>query len=191
MNKLNRLILFCMLLGLSHTIHAQDNAVNSKEMMSNDDRNRIDQIEELAKQIENEYISKLDFSERRKAINKMDELLRLVRQSGGYSGGNRDFGRWRTHTDDEITTLVTLVKKTFPFSDQKVLLYQDAAKFNYTINQTMMLMDAVSFNSEKTEVLRILYPKVKDKKNSYLLLSNTNYFAVRDEIVKIISGYEE
>ena len=177
-------LLVLILLGLSQTGSAQNNSMNSND---NDERKRTDRIEELAAQIENAYINKLDFSERRKAIGKMDELLRLVRQSNG----NYDDRRWKIHTDEEMATLAALIKKTFPFSDQKSVLYQDAMKFNYTVSQTMMIMDVVSFSSEKTEVLKIMYPKIKDKKNSYQLLSNSNYFSIREDIIKIISGSEE
>jgi hypothetical protein len=142
-------------------------------------------IIEKLKQIENSYISRLDFEERREAIRLMDEILISIKNTPEMSCQNR-FSKDRHSSilsDDGFQELLKLVKGEIN-EDRKTNLIQTCAIDGHILStQLALLLSTYSFDSYKIDCIKKVYPHVYDKVNSGILFEQIHNSILRDELI--------
>ncbi|MBN2611131.1 MAG: DUF4476 domain-containing protein [Bacteroidales bacterium] len=78
-----------------------------------------------------------------------------------------------------------------PFSDsKKQILAASAANHFFVIEQVIEVLDMLSFDDSKFEAIQILYPKVLDRENSYLLFNCLTFSSTKEKFDSYIREFE-
>jgi len=87
---------------------------------------------------------------------------------------------------DKFEKLIEMLYKE-SFEDAKLDIVRTAAKDNYfTSQQVKQIMEAFKFDENRLEVAKILYPRVVDKENFFIVLSTLTFPSSREELRKWI-----
>jgi len=78
-------------------------------------------------------------------------------------------------SESRFQKLLSQVKES-SFADERNAILETAARHNYfTCDQVGRVLDTISFADEKLSALRILAPRIVDKENEHLLISNFTF----------------
>ena len=77
--------------------------------------------------------------------------------------------------------------KNEPFSDDQLNMLCTAAKSNFfTIEQLERILDVFAFEIDRIEAVKIFYPKILDKENSFRLYSKFDFSKSKDELEALL-----
>jgi len=146
-------------------------------------------IVENLKQIEDLYISKLNFEERRKAIELLNDVLRKLYQLDDSQlnncGDNNKFNHNSIVLNDEgFKDLYDQVKNELN-EDHKTKLIQSIGKDGLILSsQLAKLIQTYNFESGKVKCIKAIYKNIYDKANIGMVLK---HLMVKDEIIEFIN----
>lgn len=86
---------------------------------------------------------------------------------------------------------MALMKKQSFDSDRKAVLDHALQTSYFTTDQCISLMDFYSFDSEKKELMKRIYPKISDKPNFYYAIDKLTFSSDKNEINDFIKRYHE
>lgn len=129
-----------------------------------------------------------------RALDELNELKRMVAtapSSGGYQPQPpppppapvvQPIGEARLRKLTEA-----MARESFP--REKLVVLRDAAQYdNFLVGQTRMLLEQFSFSNDKLEVVRILWPRVLDRNNSFQLYESFTFSSDKEKLRKIIGN---
>lgn len=86
---------------------------------------------------------------------------------------------------------MVLMKKQSFDSDREAVLDHALQTSFFTTDQCISLMDFYSFDSEKKELMKRIYPKISDKPNFYYAIDKLTFSSDKNEINDFIKRYHE
>lgn len=142
-------------------------------------------IIENLKQIENSYINRLDFRERREAIRLMDEIIMSIKNNPEMSYQNKFPKQHHSImlSEEGFQELLKQVKVEIN-EDKKTNIIQTIGTDGYILSaQLAKLLATYSFDSYKIDCIKKVYPNVYDKVNSSILFDQIQNSILRDELI--------
>ena len=67
-------------------------------------------------------------------------------------------------------------------SDKKAFIEHAMLTTNFSVNQCLSLLEALSFSSDKKELIKNIYPNISDKQNFYRILDSFTFQSDKNEI---------
>lgn len=155
-----------------------------------------EQIKKNLRKLRNIYIAKLiSKTDREKANSLIDEIEDLVSLLYVWvkepvpvkPTPTKPVETIQPMSSSSFKTLLTNLKKE-AFSEDKLNLLKQASQNNYfVIDQLLQIMDTFDSDPDKIEAVRIIYPKIIDKKNAFKLQSKVTFSGSKEEISAIIA----
>jgi len=158
--------------------------------------------------IRNNFISKLySHRDRRRAmtiIDEIEDLLNLLYYQANFSQylevtqDSSSIGQSTYQTNPPGYNLMSPYKfnaflsqlDSESFSEDKLNLLKVVASNNYfTVEQLSAIMDRFPMDEDKIKAVEILYPRVIDPENSYLLLNKVTFSKSKERLRRIISSH--
>lgn len=178
-------ILFLLII-LTSVIPAQE-----KRMTHGDDRKPekarpVDVLESKLRQLDRIYNSKLRGSDFRKAEALLDEMYNLIHEIK-VQLAPPVYDPVIIH-EDEFMNLYGAVKNEAFESNQLNILDLSAGYGFFSVDQLIRLTKLFAFSSGKIAAVRIVFPRVADKYNSYKLLEAFPFSSDKEEVERIIKG---
>lgn len=175
--------LFIFLFIFSSASFSQDGAFDRRR------QTKFEQIKSKLEKIENLYISKLPFLQRREAIRDVDEILIMLQEI--ERGVPRRDEYLHVIGEQDFDMLINSVKKeSFDAQKQKALSIA-ALSYFFSLKHLLTILDLFTFSAEKIKAIETIYPKVVDKQNSYLLINQFTSSFDKDKVQKIIEKYNQ
>jgi hypothetical protein len=104
----------------------------------------------------------------------------------GWDGIYSDRGLMDNNTFSSFFSAV----KAAPFKSDKMDLIETAAQTSaFTTKQCKRLVDLNTFDDDKIEMIQLLYPRIVDKQNFFILLESLSFISSKDKINDFIKGY--
>lgn len=89
-------------------------------------------------------------------------------------------------SERDFTILLSRLQ-TESFSDDQLSIVRTAANSNFfLVGQAETVLDVFSFEDDKLEAVRILYPQVLDKENSFKLYGKFTFSDSKEELAEIL-----
>ncbi len=143
-------------------------------------------IREKLQKIEDFYISKLNFRERREAIQIMDEVIDTIEKpSFQYLplGSNAP-----DMSAEYFTRLIANAKKE-QFGENKMLVLLSGSLGRLvTVDQLVEMCGLFAWGEQKLGLIKMFYPVVKDKEKNYKLVNVLTFESERKELQDFIEG---
>nr|WP_320057408.1 DUF4476 domain-containing protein [uncultured Bacteroides sp.] len=103
-----------------------------------------------------------------------------------WTGAHSDRGVMDNNTFSSFLSAV----KAAPFKSDKMDLIETAVQTSaFTIQQCKRLVELNTFDDEKIEMIQLLYPRIVDKQNFFMLLESLSFISSKDKINDFIKGY--
>ena len=94
-------------------------------------------------------------------------------------------------SEEKFLQLIDMLKKA-PFESDRMDIVRTAAKDNFfTSEQVRKIMETFQFDENRIRVARILYPRVVDRENFFVVYSALDHSSSREELRKWIDNQEE
>lgn len=91
----------------------------------------------------------------------------------------------------DFRDLIQMIKKE-TFEETKLSILSDVAEKNYfTVDQVMELVEIFTFEDNKIEAAKTLYPRTVEKGKFYKVYSVFTYSSSKEELKKWIEEYEK
>lgn len=139
--------------------------------------------------LDNEYLQKLsyrDYKKAREIIIESYNLLKIIPDNGAITDDGMEL-----ISDLDFQNLCNDIKSE-SFESDKIYVIQLAAKYNlFTVDQLITLINLMNFSNDKIEVVKIVYPNVIDKYNSYSILNAFTHSSDKDRVRKIIDNFPD
>lgn len=75
------------------------------------------------------------------------------------------------------------------FAREKLVVLRDASQYdNFLVGQTRPLLEQFAFSNDKLEAIRILWPRVLDRNNSFQLYEMFTFSSDKEKLRRIIGG---
>lgn len=89
-------------------------------------------------------------------------------------------------SESSLQTLIQDLREE-PFSDDQLRLLRTAAdKHHFTVDQVLRILPVFTFEDDRVEAVRILWPKVLDKENGHRLYSAFTFSDSKEKVEQII-----
>lgn len=112
--------------------------------------------------------------------------------ASGHHRPGRPVGRHEpVMSPPAFNKFMVLMKKQSFDSDRKAVLDHALQTSYFTTDQCISLMDFYSFDSEKKELMKRIYPKISDKPNFYYAIDKLTFSSDKNEINDFIKRYHE
>lgn len=95
----------------------------------------------------------------------------------------------RLMTDQEFDEFINKLKFTVMNEDQKKLVNQMLRTYDVTSNQCVKIVKEISYTPDQVEMMKKLYPYVRDKRNFNKVIDILFSNAYKDEMRKFIEEY--
>ncbi|WP_071147299.1 DUF4476 domain-containing protein [Bacteroides ihuae] len=103
-----------------------------------------------------------------------------------WTGAHSDRGVMDNNTFNSFFSAV----KAAPFKSDKMDLIETAVQTSaFTIQQCKRLVELNTFDDDKIEMIQLLYPRIVDKQNFFMLLESLSFISSKDKINDFIKGY--
>jgi uncharacterized protein YsxB (DUF464 family) len=209
-----RYLLILTILFFTAAVYAEEITVTSNEgsvtiaipNVGKDGKVRAEEILKIVKskleKLEYDYVARLGRYERKEAVEELKAikvlLSTLPKEISVYVGKEIE-GEKKTQLektamgDDEFKNLLSSVQKK-RYSSDKISQINSASKSNYfTLKQLNGLIEL--FNKTDTnnmiKVIEMVYPRVIDKKEGYLLLDYFNFNSDKEKVKGILDKHKE
>lgn len=108
-----------------------------------------------------------------------------------FPGNNEPVKEIRLMTDSEFKSFIDKLKFTIPRDDQKALI--DSMLGNHDVNSTqcVAIVKEFSYTPDQVEVMKKLYPYVRDKQNFNKVIDILFTNIYKDEVHKFIREYHQ
>lgn len=209
-----RYLLILTILFFTAAVYAEEITVTSNEgsvtiaipNVGKDGKVRAEEILKIVKskleKLEYDYVARLGRYERKEAVEELKAikvlLSTLPKEISVYVGkeieGEKKIQLEKTAMgDDEFKNLLSSVQKK-RYSSDKISQINSASKSNYfTLKQLNGLIEL--FNKTDTnnmiKVIEMVYPRVIDKKEGYLLLDYFNFNSDKEKVKGILDKHKE
>jgi len=111
------------------------------------------------------------------------ETILYVRMRGG--------GRHMRPMDDVAFARLLKAVKEAPFSSEKLTLIEDAASKNYfKSEQVLQLLKTFNFDSYRLKAAKVLYPRVVDPENFFIVYDAFTFSSSKEELRRWIEEYD-
>jgi hypothetical protein len=170
---------------------------NSQQEYSRDDQGRksseIKIIKEKLKNLDQNYISKLRSRDEERAGKIIDDIYSLLERL--ESRMNQDVHP--TPPPPPMPQAVNPVDfkrmlesiRHEPFGDNKLAIVRTITQNNFfTVSQTIEVIKQLNMSDEKLNALEMMYPKVLDRANGYLIINEFTFNSDKEKAQRIISG---
>ena len=97
----------------------------------------------------------------------------------------------RLMTDQEFDEFINKLKFTVMNEDQKKLINQMLRTYDVTSNQCVKIVKEISYTPDQVEMMKKLYPYVRDKRNFNKVIDILFSNAYKDEMHKFIEEYHQ
>lgn len=170
---------------------------NSQQEYGRDDQDRrsseIRIIREKLKNLDQNYISKLRSRDEERAGKIIDDIYNLLERL--ESRMNQDFHPTpppppmpQAVNPMDFKRMLESLKRE-PFGDNKLAIVKTISQTNFfTVAQTIEVMKQLTMPDEKITALEIMYPKVLDRANGYLIINEFTFNSDKEKAQRIISG---
>lgn len=149
-------------------------------------KNRL--IENL-RELDEDYLQNLSYRDYRRAREILIESYNLLRMIPDNGITIRE--EMKLMSESEFDELCNNIKSE-GFESDKIYVIQLAAKYNrFTVAQLIKLIDLMSFSNDRIEVVKIVYPNVVDKYNSYLIINSFTHSSDKERVKNIINQFPE
>lgn len=158
------------------------------------------QIFERLQQIENSYISKLDFNERRRAIQLMNEVVSRLQRLNDTSPpvvvitptpAAQPVPVTPTMSDAAFMDLLDQVKNE-SFADDKTKLIMASTKHGFiSANQLAQLVACYTWDDDKQKLIEGCYKNVYDKASISVVLKYINNSVIKEKLLNFLANYTE
>lgn len=186
MKQLRYIVLLLILVVL--TASAQERGTTRSQGKKPVKLSPTDALEYKLNEMDELYLSKLRKNDYRKAeelLSEMYYLLDLIR-------GKLDPPPYMPMIMPEAdlqNLLIALKKESFEKEQLNVLGV--AARYGYfSVDQLIRIIDVFSFSSGKISAVKIVFPRVADKYNSYNLIGAFTFSTDKEELKKVIEKGE-
>lgn len=141
-------------------------------------------INENLEKIENMYISKLSYSERRKAINLLDETIDLI----NIVSNKKDF---HIVSDTAFQALLSQIKGTIDESKKNKLIMSIGYDGKILTSQLKAILETYSFDRYKAECIKQIYHNMYDKENISIVIKLIDSDFTKDELIDFIKTFKD
>lgn len=140
------------------------------------------------KLIEDLYINKLNFAQRREAIDLMNQTLALIDNAELNSGPGNDNNcqNQTTTSNKDFNELLKNAKKAWPYKEKKVVITEYLLSHDITSEQLKEVLMLLDFDDEKVEIIKLVQPRVIDREKILLVLEPINSSIKRDEVLEYL-----
>jgi hypothetical protein len=135
------------------------------------------------KKIEDSYINNLDFTERRKAIKLVNEIIELLENQSIVNKHKK-----YVLSDEAFEILKAQVEETIIESKKTDIILSIGKKGFITTNQLLQLLQTYDFNVEKMNCIKKIYSSIADKVNVNILLTTISSELSKDELIKFFNS---
>ena len=97
----------------------------------------------------------------------------------------------RLMTDTEFNNFIEKLKFTIMSDDQKRLIGQMLDKHDVTSSQCVRIVKEISYTPDQVEMMKKLYPYVRDKQNFNKVIDSLFSTVYKDEMYKFIKEYHQ
>lgn len=180
---------FCNLVAQEITVQNNQDAQQQDERRRNDMSELMNQIRAELQVIEDAYIKKLNFYERRDAIQRVDNILFLVDKIADKSKYiDPYYGQILPMNDKMFADLLNKYnKKTFYSDNERIEYLNNATAYYYLyVDQIIVLMNLFSFDNSKYTLLEKVYSRILDRENSYEIIDEFTFWSYRDKAKKLL-----
>lgn len=94
-------------------------------------------------------------------------------------------------TDFDFNDFINKLKFAFRGNDQKKMINQLLSKHDVTSNQCVSIIKEISYSPDQIEIMKILYPYVRDKENFNKAIDVLFSSIYKDEMRQFIQEYHE
>ena len=138
------------------------------------------------KQIEETYIKNLDFRERRKAIRLIDDVISLIKGKKQRPIKRRFNDIIPDHEFEEMKELPNKYSRL-----TNVLLESGKyiVKYQFTRKQLIELMKTYDSEYQRVALFEIIYPKLKNKRNSKQFIDLVDDYRFKKQIKNVLLNY--
>ncbi|MBN2571935.1 MAG: DUF4476 domain-containing protein [Ignavibacteriales bacterium] len=172
------------------TVQKNYDSQNPDERRRSDFLDLVNQIRAELQVIEDSYIKKLNFYERRDAIERLDNVLFLVDKIVDYKTRYNDpyYSPIVPMNDKMFADLLSKYNKKNFYSDAERIEYLNTASaYNYLfVDQVIVLLNYFSFESSKYSLLEKLYQRIVDRENSYEIIDEFTFWSYQDKAKKLL-----
>lgn len=151
------------------------------ETEETDNQDKLKQIirHNLA-EIEDSYIQLLNFDQRRRAIQLVDEIITIIENKYVLTPESP----YNVLSDEAFLVLKDQVEKTISANSKTKYILAIGKKGFITTEQLLILLKSYTFDSDIIDCIKKVYPHLLDKVNSAVLLSTINSTHKKDELAE-------
>lgn len=144
-----------------------------------------DKIYENLEKIELQFLKKLSSTDYRISKELLVESYLLLFSIPDFEFDNDYY----VMSDYDFKLLLSDLKSE-SFTEDKLSIIEMVSSSNYfTVSQVFQIVEIIDFSSDRIEAIRLLFPSVVDKYNSYRLLSLFNNSIDKNTVRNIITNY--
>lgn len=167
----------CLLAILPGSAQQQNVSQNSKQ-----------RIYKNLKHIEDLYISKLDFTERREAIALMNMVLNDL---GSIDGDNpmKMLNQNQILSPEAFKSLLSQIKSTIDDTKKLSLILVTYSNSSITSHQLDELLAYFSFEGGRVDCIKQIYPRIADKQNIVVILKNIKNEITKNELLQFFKAH--
>lgn len=137
-------------------------------------------IRENLRYIENSYITRLNFEERRRAIEKIDEILDIISRQNNFVQDYRERGKDILIPQARYADLISKLNSFG--SDKYTVISHYATRYLFTVDNAQNLMRYFTFDDDKQKFIYLIYPRLVDKENLPRLLNEITFESERKSL---------
>jgi len=169
-------------------IPAQDKSMHRGDERKPVKVRAVDALELKLKQLDEQYISKLRRNDQRRAADLLEEMYDLINKIRAEM--KPPVFEPIVMSNDDFRDLMHAVKKEAFETNQLNILEVAAAYGYFSVEQLINLTEQFAFSSGKLGAVKLVYPKVADKYNSYKLIDAFTFLSDKEEVRRIIKASE-
>jgi hypothetical protein len=170
---------------------------NSQQEYSRDDQDwrssEIRIIKEKLKNLDQNYITKLRSRDEERAGKILDEVYSLLDklEAGMYQDAHPTPlppPQPQAVNPVDFSRMLESIKHE-PFGDNKLAVVKTISQSNFfTVAQTIEVIKLLNMSDEKITALELMYPKILDRANGYLIINEFTFNSDKENAQRIISG---
>jgi len=144
-----------------------------------------DKIYENLEKIELQFLKKLNSTDYRISKELLVESYLLLFSIPDFEFDNNYY----VMSDYDFKFLMSDLKSE-SFTEDKLSIIEMVSSSNYfTVSQVFQIVETIDFSNDRIEAIKLLFPAVVDKYNSYRLLSLFNNSIDKNTVRNIITNY--